>query len=810
MSPLASSLPVDLLRTTLLLAGIGLAAALLLRIARVRSPTLHRAAWCVTLLVGWTFLRLGVSVPWYAAEVVESAPLVAISPETPPHTPLQALPLDDFAPPTPSFVADESLSPLQIPVSEPQTVTPSVATPIEITVSSMPWKRLLVLGWAIGMASIVAWWLLAYLRFAIQLPRSLPCRPEWQAEWEKIQREQGSTPVIVLRVTTSLGPLLCRLPRGAELLVPAGLWQALSREERAAILRHELAHHQRRDVWKSLAMRVLALPHWFNPIAWLAVRRFDEAAEWACDRAAMGTEPTAYARMLLHLGELASAPMPMGTAMSNLPLTNRIRRLLTLEMKEDSAMKKAALVSLLLLVVPVASLQVSLVAKQPKTKLETPKATQPEPEPAKADLPAKPTVEPVAKPMTVRAAELKMVEAAKKAFEATLSAYLSGTTTLDPLVAWSTRWLAAELVLAKTRDDQVAAARANLERLQSIHRGIAALYTSGSRGGESQQMETINYYVADAERRLAEIESKALPAVSLFDSPAQPRTSAAGSPQSRTQSEPAKPLTDQQQNLRYDGKTFDEWADEFDSELSPVKRKQAMEAMGEFAAHGFGPQAAEVIFRVMRDYSVWTTGENNPEGKLKDAAIEAAMRIPAEERLPQFLAALSAGNKNQRLFALRVVPLEVDPQQIVTPLISMLQQPDWQIVELTWLPLTLIAHDASEVIASIQRGLRASDVTTVRNALWAVRGSPFTGPGRVGTISRPYPDLLPDAIAVLDSADNQLRQTAKQVLTSSVVGPAQLEYQEALETAAGAGGSQAEHVRDLLDSLNGRDQLLSP
>jgi hypothetical protein len=544
-------------------------------------------------------------------------------------------------------------------------------------------------------------------------------------------------------------------------------------------------------------MRVLALPHWFNPIAWLTVRRFDEAAEWACDRAAMGTEPTAYARMLLRLGELASARLPLSSAMSNLPLTNRIRRLLTLEMKEDSAMKKTALVSLLLLIVPVASLQVSLVAKQPKTKLETPKATQPELEPAKADSPVTPTAEPVAKQPTVRAAELKMVEAAKKAFEATLSAYLSGTTTLDPLVAWSTRWLAAELVLAKTRDEQVAAARANLERLQSIHRGIAALYTSGSRGGESQQMETINYYVADAERRLAEIETKALPAaVSLFDSPAQPRTSAAGSPQARTQSEAEEPLTDQRQDLRYDGKTFDEWADEFDSELSPVKRKQAMEAMGEFAAHGFGPQAAEAIFGVMRDYSVWTTGENNPEGKLKDAAIEAAMRVPAEERLPQFLAALNSGNKNQKLFALRVVPLEVDPQQIVPPMTAMLQLPDWQIVELAWLPLTLVDHDDSEVIASLQRGLRSSDVAAVRSALWAVRGWPLTGPGRVGTISRPYPDLLPDAIAVLDSADNQLRQTAKQVLTSSVVGPAQLEYQEALERAAGAGGSLAEHVRD--------------
>jgi hypothetical protein len=399
-----------------------------------------------------------------------------------------------------------------------------------------------------------------------------------------------------------------------------------------------------------------------------------------------------------------------------------------------------------------------------------------------------------------------MVEAAKKAFEATSASYHSGATTLEPLVAWSTRWFAAELAIATTRDEQVTAARANLERLQGIHQGVAALYASGSQGGEAEKMETINYYVADAERRLAEIEAKTPRAFNLFEPTAQSQPSTAEPP---TQSVQVEPLTGQQKNLRYDGKTFDEWVDEFNSELSPVKRKQAMEAMGEFAAHGFGPQVAEVIFRVMRDYSVWVLYEDSPEGKLKNAAVEAAMRVPAEERLPQFLAALNSGNKNQRLFALRVVPLEVDPQQIVPPLVAAVQDPDLQIVELARTPLALADHDNPNLVASIRRGLESSDIADVRNAIWIVRGGPLSGPGRVATISRPYPSLLPEALAVLDRDNSQLRQTAEGVFKSSVIGPVQLEYLEALETAAGAGGSQADHVRDLLDSLNGRDQLRS-
>jgi hypothetical protein len=530
----------------------------------------------------------------------------------------------------------------------------------------------------------------------------------------------------------------------------------------------------------------------------------------------MGTEPTAYARMLLRLGELASARLPLGSAMSNLPLTNRIRRLLTLETKEDSAMRKALLVSLLLLVVPLASVRVTLVAEQPAEKIEASKATPAEPAkgdspatPAEPTNPAVPTAtigEAVAKP-AVRAAELKMAETARKAFEATSAAYQSGTTTLDPLVAWSTRLLAAELAIAKTRDEQVTAARANLERLQGIHKGISALYTSGSRGGEAEKMETINYYVADAERRLAENEAKAPPAFNAFEPTAQPRTSTA---EPRTQSGQAGALTDQQKHLRYDGKTFHEWADEFERELSPVKRKQAMEAMGEFAAHGFGFQAAGVIFGVMRDYSVWTLYEDSPEGKLKNAAVEAAMRVPAEERLPQFLTALNSGNKNQKLFALRVVPLELDPQQIIPALVAAVQDLDLQIVELARIPLAIADHDNPELMASIRRGLGSSNIADVRNAIWIVRGSPLSGPGRVATIARPYPGLLPEALAVLDRDDGQLRQTAEGVFKSSVVGPVQSEYLEALETAVGAGGSQAEHASKLLESFHDRGQLLSP
>ncbi len=58
-----STLFYELLRTTIALSLIAGTAALVLRLTRLRSPALHRAACLLALVAGWTFLRIPVAVP---------------------------------------------------------------------------------------------------------------------------------------------------------------------------------------------------------------------------------------------------------------------------------------------------------------------------------------------------------------------------------------------------------------------------------------------------------------------------------------------------------------------------------------------------------------------------------------------------------------------------------------------------------------------------------------------------------------------------------------------------------------------------
>ena len=147
----------------------------------------------------------------------------------------------------------------------------------------------------------------------------------------KVCASESGAATIPLRITNDTGPVLVWRPRGAEVLVPRELWASLPSPQRMAILRHELAHFRRGDLWKGALIRLLALVHWFNPLAWWVVRNLEECAEWLCDDAASGADhaaATEYAEVLLRLGQQPRNLGVWATAMRGGRLHRRICRVL--------------------------------------------------------------------------------------------------------------------------------------------------------------------------------------------------------------------------------------------------------------------------------------------------------------------------------------------------------------------------------------------------------------------------------------------------------------------------------------------------
>lgn len=69
--------------------------------------------------------------------------------------------------------------------------------------------------------------------------------------------------------------------------------QSLQGPPRRAVLLHERTHIRRGDPITKPLYYLAACLHWWNPLAWLAFRQFEEYMELACDEAAIGTAPAA-------------------------------------------------------------------------------------------------------------------------------------------------------------------------------------------------------------------------------------------------------------------------------------------------------------------------------------------------------------------------------------------------------------------------------------------------------------------------------------------------------------------------------------
>lgn len=105
-----------------------------------------------------------------------------------------------------------------------------------------------------------------------------------------------------------------------------------SAEEREIVIRHEMAHIERRDwLWQMLAQLVTAA-FWFHPLVWLASAEMRREAERAADDRVLssGAAASDYAEQLLHVARHLTQVAPSGAvAMVRRPaLESRVREIL--------------------------------------------------------------------------------------------------------------------------------------------------------------------------------------------------------------------------------------------------------------------------------------------------------------------------------------------------------------------------------------------------------------------------------------------------------------------------------------------------
>ena len=169
--------------------------------------------------------------------------------------------------------------------------------PVE-TASTIDW---LIVACIAGSTVALAWLLFSLLQLASATRRARPVRQAvWRTSLDRAMTAMHVSQRVELRHSPR-GDLLATWGwRRPMVLVPA---VALEWPEARvdAVLRHELAHVQRRDWAIQIAAAAVRAALWWNPLAWIACRRLALHAEQACDDAvlAQGVPPQTYASHLV-------------------------------------------------------------------------------------------------------------------------------------------------------------------------------------------------------------------------------------------------------------------------------------------------------------------------------------------------------------------------------------------------------------------------------------------------------------------------------------------------------------------------------
>lgn len=192
-----------------------------------------------------------------------------------------------------------------------------------VTHATAPWatSTVLMAVWILGSGFLLIRIVIGYLMISRLLRVATP--------FEAIRTVRVFFADVSVPLVSGLLRPVILLPRSAE------LWPTL---QRAAAMRHEFEHVERKDLWAALIGHLACAVYWFHPLVWVVAGRSCHERESACDDAVLsaGFEPTAYAEAIVAAARNITSTRLTGCHMlSPKTLKVRIARLLDSEVARN-------------------------------------------------------------------------------------------------------------------------------------------------------------------------------------------------------------------------------------------------------------------------------------------------------------------------------------------------------------------------------------------------------------------------------------------------------------------------------------------
>ncbi len=255
-----------------------------------------------------------------------------------------------------------------VPVVRPESPAPVRANVIWVYV-------LALLVWVGGSLASLASLCVGRHRLARLCARAVPCTdPDLLAELRIVCQASNARIPALLISPDALGPFASGVLR-PQIVLPKGMLGSTDAAMLRAVLAHELHHIISRDCAWTLVARIASSFLWPQPLVWALVRRRRDAAEDACDEAALAyaSAPQAYARYLLIVAESFSnhgrrVASGIGIADSRSMLGRRVERILNYherDLRKMSTRSTTATIGLFCLLLAAGSRFVSAQSTEP-------------------------------------------------------------------------------------------------------------------------------------------------------------------------------------------------------------------------------------------------------------------------------------------------------------------------------------------------------------------------------------------------------------------------------------------------------------
>lgn len=183
--------------------------------------------------------------------------------------------------PRPEFLSADFGLTTTLPLTEvevsPLTIPEVLVIPEQIPVMTI---------WIVGIFCCLAMQLYLNNKFRLTIAET---RGEFRTDSEQLLELMGQFKFDANRLLTSTmvdTPFVHGLI-SQKIYLPEDFNDAYSREEQYWVLRHELTHIKRGDLWIQLVAEFVRTVFWFNPIVHLALVSFRDDQEFACDQAVL-------------------------------------------------------------------------------------------------------------------------------------------------------------------------------------------------------------------------------------------------------------------------------------------------------------------------------------------------------------------------------------------------------------------------------------------------------------------------------------------------------------------------------------------